>query len=226
MAAAGKERILEDIAGLIAAIATMVAAMMTAANLGARVTGWGFVAFTIGSICWSIVGISSEQTHLVATNIFLTFVNLVGIWRWLGRQRSYEEGALAATRMSREAATPTLFAAATFPGKPVIDLRGEALGHAVDAMIECRSGQISYVVVATGDIAGIGEELRAVPMAGIECHADGIMVLETGAEFEQRTVIEPGEWPGREPSAGPRTGRPAARAAFKVKETIDAVVQG
>ncbi|WP_366499360.1 hypothetical protein [Sphingopyxis sp.] len=59
--------------------------MMTASNLGARITGWGFAVFTIGSICWSLVGFWSGQTHLVATNVFLTLVNLVGIWRWLGR---------------------------------------------------------------------------------------------------------------------------------------------
>jgi len=204
----------------------MIAAMMTAANLGARVTGWGFVVFTIGSICWSIVGLWSGQTHLTATNIFLTVVNLVGIWRWLGRQRSYEEGALTATRTSRRADIPSLFAAAAVPGLPVSDLRGEALGHAVDAMIECRSGHISYIVVATGGIAGVEEELRAVAMAEIDCHADGIMILEARAEFERRAVLEPGEWPGRISPAGPPTVGRTARAAFKAKETIDAVAQG
>ena len=78
-----------------------MAAMMTAANLGARVTGWGFIVFTLGSICWSLVGLQSGQTNLVATNVFLTCVNLVGIWRWLGRQRGYEDGARAASRSSR-----------------------------------------------------------------------------------------------------------------------------
>ena len=54
---------LEDLAGWIAPAATMIAAMMTAANLGARVTGWGFGVFTLGSIAWSIVGllISTEK---------------------------------------------------------------------------------------------------------------------------------------------------------------------
>jgi hypothetical protein len=75
---------LADAAGWIAPIATMIAAIMTAANLGARITGWGFVVFAIGSIAWTAVGLSSGQTNLVATNAFLTLVNLVGIWRWLG----------------------------------------------------------------------------------------------------------------------------------------------
>ena len=97
----------------------MIAAMMTAANLGARVTGWGFVVFTAGSIAWSIVGISSGQTNLVATNGFLTLVNLVGVWRWLGRQRAYEDGGKSATQASRRSAYPTLFTATGVAGLPV-----------------------------------------------------------------------------------------------------------
>ncbi|WP_366499362.1 PRC-barrel domain-containing protein [Sphingopyxis sp.] len=88
----------------------------------------------------------------------------------------------------------------------VIDVRGEALGHAVDALIECRAGHISYVVVATGGMAGIDEKLRAVPMAAVDCRADGFVVLETCAEFEQRQILEPGQWPGREPPPPARDG--------------------
>lgn len=69
------------LAGWGGAAATMIAAMMTAANLGARIIGWGFVVFTIGSVGWSLVGLSSGQNNLVATNTFLTLVNGVGIWR-------------------------------------------------------------------------------------------------------------------------------------------------
>jgi sporulation protein YlmC with PRC-barrel domain len=217
---------LEDTAGLIAAVATMIAAMMTASNLGARITGWGFVIFTIGSICWSLVGLWSGQTHLVATNFFLTIVNLVGILRWLGRQRSYEEGARTATRASRETATPTLIAATGMPGMQVIDLQGEALGEAVDAMIECRTGQISYIVVATGGIAGIDEKLRAVPMEAVDCRADGFVVSETCAEFEQREVLEPGNWPGHEPPHSRAGGKNAARVTSPAKKALDPVATG
>src|SRR6188768_57692 len=70
---------MNDIASWVAPAATMIAAIMTAANLGARVTGWGFVVFSVGSVAWTLVGLGSGQTNLVATNIFLTLVNLVGI---------------------------------------------------------------------------------------------------------------------------------------------------
>lgn len=173
----------------------MIAAMMTAANLGARVTGWGFVVFTLGSICWSLVGLQSGQTNLVATNVFLTCVNLVGMWRWLGRQRGYEDGAKAASRSSRNPGTPTLFSATGLSGMAVSDIGGESLGRSVEAMIECRSGRLSYIVVATGGIAGVDEELRSVPIADIQCHPDGLMILETKAAYARRPTLARGDWP-------------------------------
>jgi hypothetical protein len=204
----------EEAAGLIAPAATMIAAMMTAANLGARVTGTGFVVFTLGSLAWSVVGFTSGQTNLLATNLFLTLVNLVGIWRWLGRQREYEDGARRAAKRSRLAASPSLFAASAFGGLPVSDIRGEEIGQAVDAMIECESGCLSYVVIASGGIGGIDETLRAVPATMLDCHADGLVLLMSAAEYEKREPLDGAAWParlprGREPS-GPSAGQPSS----------------
>src|SRR5690349_1839093 len=111
---------LGDAAGWLAPIATAVAAIMTASNLGARVTGWGFVVFTIGSIGWSVVGLTSGQANLVATNAFLTIVNALGIWRWLGRQARYEEGSqMAAAASKATPSTPDLVAGAIVTGAEV-----------------------------------------------------------------------------------------------------------
>lgn len=194
--------------------------MMTASNLGARVTGWGFVVFTLGSICWSIVGLTSGQTSLVATNIFLTFVNLIGIWRRLGRQRVYDDGARSASVESRRADTPTLFSATGLAGMPVSDLSGEDIGQAVEAMIECRSGRISYIVIATGGFGGIDEELRSIPMADVDCHADGLIIHETKAVFARRNRLNPGQWPGRGTASDAPV--PGGDAVIGDRETIHA----
>jgi len=66
---------------------------MTASNLGARVTGWGFVVFTVGAAAWIVVGIATNQTQLLWGNIFPGFVNLFGIWRWLGRRARFSDAA-------------------------------------------------------------------------------------------------------------------------------------
>jgi hypothetical protein len=187
---------LDDIAGWVAPIATMIAAMMTAANLGARITGWGFVVFTIGSVCWSIVGLASGQTNLVATNAFLTLVNLAGIWRWLGRQRAYEEGGKAAKEASRRSAVPNLFTATGIAGMAVVDRAGATVGKAVEALVECASGQVTYVVIATGGLGGIAEELRAVSRDAVSFGCDGLTLAFDARELCALAPLAAGDWPG------------------------------
>ena len=70
---------MEEVAGWVAPVATMLAAMITAANLGARITGSGFVVFLVGSIAWVAVAATSGQANLLWSNLFLTLVNVVGI---------------------------------------------------------------------------------------------------------------------------------------------------
>jgi hypothetical protein len=193
----------EEIAGWIAPIATMIAAMMTAANLGARVTGWGFVVFVVGSVAWSVVGVTSGQTNLLATNGFLTVVNLIGVWRWLGRQRAYEDGGKSATEASRRSAWPTLFTATGLAGAPVVASDGETVGNAVEALIACEDGRISYVVVSSGGIAGAGETLRAVAGAEIEFSAQELRLRAAKQWFEALPQIGDGDWPAA-PAALPQ----------------------
>ena len=173
----------------------MIAAMMTAANLGARVTGWGFVVFTVGSIGWSIVGLSSDQTNLVATNAFLTLVNIVGIWRWLGRQRAYEDGGKSASEASRRSPGPTLFTATGVAGMAVTDARGATLGKAVEALLECQTGAVRYVVVASSDVAGLNETLRAVPREQVVFNCDGLVLGIAQEEYDALPPLQDGDWP-------------------------------
>ncbi|MEW9856432.1 PRC-barrel domain containing protein [Novosphingobium sp. M1R2S20] len=173
----------------------MIAAMMTAANLGARVTGSGFVVFTVGSISWSIVGFTSDQTNLLATNSFLTLVNLVGVWRWLGKQRAYEDGGKSATEASRRSAYPTLFTATGVAGMPVTSKDEEPIGHAVEALVTCEDGSVSYVVISSHGVGGIGEELRAVPRDDIAFNCDSLELRRSRDWFENLPPLPEGDWP-------------------------------
>ncbi|ODP38954.1 photosystem reaction center subunit H [Sphingomonas turrisvirgatae] len=194
MLAGTKGSELNEVAGWIAPIATVIAAMMTAANLGARVTGWGFVVFTIGSLCWSWIGVSSGQTNLLATNLFLTLVNVVGIWRWLGRQRGYEDGGKSAEVASRRSSVPSLFTATGIPGTSVVDAQGETIGKAVEALVECGTGTVSYVVVAQRT-AAVAEVLRAVPYAQLSFACDRLTFKPGCAAFEALPPLTDGDWP-------------------------------
>lgn len=93
---------MEQIANWVAPIATTIAAIMVAANLGTRLTGYGFIVFSVGSIAWMAIGWYTDQANLVWQNAFLLLVNIVGIWRWLGLRARYEKGAQVATDASVE----------------------------------------------------------------------------------------------------------------------------
>jgi hypothetical protein len=189
----------------------MIAAMMTAANFNARVTGWGFAVFTVGSICWSVVGALTGQTNLLATNGVLTLVNLIGVWRWLGKQQTYEEGGKSAEASSRRASSPTLFTATGIAGMPVQDKDGEPRGKAVEALLECRTGQISYIVVATGDIAGIYEQLRAVPRGNLSFGCDYLTLALSTEQYEALPVLTDGDWPAEAQGKPAHAGSDAVR---------------
>ena len=196
---------MNELSGWIAPAATMIAAMMTAANLGPRVTGWGFVVFAVGSVAWVLVALSSGQTNLLLTNGFLTVVNMVGIWRWLGRQARYADGGKAATAQSAAKPGPTLISMAAMPGAKVTGKAGVPLGVVVDAMMQCSAMKLAYLVVSDGGVAGVGERLHALSVDEVTINQDGVNAELTSEEFGCRTDLKPGAWPASLPGrAHPR----------------------
>ena len=152
-----------DIISWIATIATIIAASMTASNLGSRITGYGFCVFLVGSLCVARDRHRSrDQPALMWTNVVLTVLNIFGIWRWLGRQAKVEEGARAAAEASEHMPGETLFPVSLLTRAPVRS-GGSEIGHCVDAMAGCSSGRLSYIVVSQGGVAGVGETLRRLP---------------------------------------------------------------
>lgn len=69
-----------------ASISGMIAALMVASDLGRRVTGWGFVLFTLSSIAWITAGMLDEEGALATQNVVLFGINLLGIYRYLIRK--------------------------------------------------------------------------------------------------------------------------------------------
>lgn len=156
---------MEDIAGWVALAATCVAALMTASNLGARVTGWGFVVFTVGAVAWIVVGLETGQTQLLWSNVFLGVVDVFGIWRWLGRRAKFSDAADAEQARSDHGECEPLFSISRIDGLPVTGADGQVIAHSVDALATCAGGTIDYFIVREGGVAGVGETLRRLPRA-------------------------------------------------------------
>ncbi|MBJ7440861.1 MAG: PRC-barrel domain-containing protein [Sphingopyxis sp.] len=164
-----------DLAGWIALGATCLAALMTASNLGPRMTGWGFVIFTFGAIAWIVVGVATGQTQLLWSNIFLGVVDLFGIWRWLGWQTRISDTVEAEQDRSETESGETLFAFSKLGGMVVIGSDGSTVAHAVDALAACSSGRFSHLIIAEGGVAGVGETLRKLPWNEVKMAGDTLV---------------------------------------------------
>jgi hypothetical protein len=188
---------MESVAGWVAPVATTIAALMTASNLGSRITGYGFIVFTVGSLAWLALGISTGQANLLWQNVILTALNLFGIWRWLGRQAKFEDGGEAAQAQSAQFDGETLFAASLLTKAKVLGADGTELGTSVEAMLGCGSGRPSYLVIAEGGVAGVGEVLRRVDWSEARVEGDRVVTRLTATEFAAGTELEKDKWPGR-----------------------------
>jgi hypothetical protein len=195
---------IQTIASYVAPAATMIAAMMTAANLGARVTGWGFVVFSIGAVAWIIDALATGQQNLLLSNAFLLIVDVVGIWRWLGRQSAYDDGARAARDQSVHAAAPTLFPLGALAGKPVKSRDGTTIGSTIEAMASCDQGKVAYVVVSRGGIGGVGETLHAIGWSESLYHDDRLETVLSEGDLASRPALDRTQWPATAELAGVR----------------------
>ena len=181
--------------GWVATVATITAALMTASNLGPRITGYGFGVFTIGSLSWLAIGLLTNQPALFWTNVVLTGLNLFGIWRWLGRQARIEEGAISAAEASEQTPGESLFPVSLLLKAPIENGQGRVLGTCVDAMAGCNSGKVHYVVASQGGIAGVGETLWRVPWSEVSANSDKL--VSAIDRFDGLAEIEKDQWPVR-----------------------------
>ena len=61
----------------------VIAAIIVSLNLGAKKTGWGFVIFTVSSVCWITAAVMQGEVALTVQNAVLFVINVIGIWRYL-----------------------------------------------------------------------------------------------------------------------------------------------
>ncbi|MBV9841156.1 MAG: PRC-barrel domain-containing protein [Sphingomonadaceae bacterium] len=191
---------MESIAAWVAPAATIVAAMMVAANLGTRVTGWGFVVYTVGAIAWCAQGVATHQYNLLWANGFLLVVDVIGVYRWLFQRAALDEGAEAAVVQSEREETDPLFPLSHLVEAPLCGPDGSKVAHILDAMAECGSGRISYLMLREGGAGGIGERFHALPWADVTPCDKRFTTALDGAAIRALPQVDPRDWPAAAPA--------------------------
>ena len=68
----------------LGAIGAMIAAALIAGDFGRRVSGWGFVLFSVVSVVWIVSGLTAKDGMPIAVqNAILLLINLYGVWQFL-----------------------------------------------------------------------------------------------------------------------------------------------
>ncbi len=76
----------------IAAVGTMLAAAMVAADYSRRVSGFGFALFAIVSCLWIYSGLTAKDgMPLAIQNAVLLLINLFGVWQFLISRKKKRE---------------------------------------------------------------------------------------------------------------------------------------
>jgi uncharacterized membrane protein YphA (DoxX/SURF4 family) len=92
----------------IAAIGTILAAAMVAADFSRRITGFGFVLFSIVACLWVYSGLTApDGMPLAIQNGVLLFINLFGVWQFLisrKKKREIDKAAEIAEQAKQEVA--------------------------------------------------------------------------------------------------------------------------
>ena len=96
------------------------------------------------------------------------------------------------------AAPATLTPFTLLLGAKVADPSGATVGTVADIMLAAAPGQIVYVALSVGGIAGIGERLFAVPWGRFVVDPVGgaLAVDFSAAEFAGRDGFDKDNWPG------------------------------
>ena len=70
-----------------ATVLTILAASAIAAHISQKATGIAFVIFTISSLLWICFAAMENDYGLLVTNLALTGINLLGVYRYMIRSK-------------------------------------------------------------------------------------------------------------------------------------------
>jgi sporulation protein YlmC with PRC-barrel domain len=100
-----------------------------------------------------------------------------------------------------------LFTATGITGLPVTASDGEMVGTVVEALVTCADGTVSYVVIRSGGVGGIGETLRAVARSDLDFGCKGFTLHHERTWFEALPGLADGDWPAAPEAAAATPAR-------------------
>ena len=81
-------------------------------------------------------------------------------------------------------------------GSPVKNVQGEKLGSIYDLVLTSELNNVSYAVVSSGGLFGIGRQLHAIPWSAVQTGVDGHIVLPISEqELKQDRGFPANRWP-------------------------------
>ena len=92
-----------------------------------------------------------------------------------------------------------IFSYKNFKGLSVKNKEGDTLGDVHDVVMDLKSGQIAYLVLASGGFLGIGEKYLPVPYESLEYNpkSDSFLMDVPKDKFKNAPHIDMKSWPNR-----------------------------
>jgi len=100
-----------------------------------------------------------------------------------------------------------LFYVVVIGGATLLAIAPELVGTVVEALVTCADGTVSYVVIRSGGVGGIGETLRAVARSDLDFGCKGFTLHHDRTWFEALPELADGDWPAAPQAAGTTPAR-------------------
>jgi sporulation protein YlmC with PRC-barrel domain len=156
----------------------------------------GLILCTTAFLCLGVAGVARASDQNTSQS---------GSTHQYGTQTERQSGTAENNMQGTMAGQPTRFnRASKLIGMTVKNQQGEDLGDIKDIVINLNSGKVSYAVLSSGGVLGVGEKLLAVPLTAFSESPDGthLVLNATKSNISQAESIG-NNWPSvQNPSFG------------------------
>lgn len=189
---------LADVLGFLAPATLVAGAALTAANAGARVTGYGFIGISLAQLGFAGVGLATGSRMTVIAAAILFVINAAGAHRWLRHVARADDVAERTRERSLRAPLSENIASARLAlGASVYGPDGAEAGQLDDIIIEDQPGRIAYFVIHPAG-AHAGRDFVGVMPAALRASGERLQLNRPLAEC---SPLPAAAWPAHLPTS-------------------------